>query len=227
MPSIGLLVRERVVSVGGRRYICRPPTVATYLLSSGTILDFILSSLRALRDAGVLDDAKVEDLLHPALTSPSTAELIATCCELDEAAPGELLDKLRQDFDLRVMIASECLSLCDVAEVARMAGISLDSSKSSATASDPEEDVVAHWLCDLAELYSCAPHDVLRWPVESALIATSYQAAKRMARDAAVGSGQRGAAIKSVERLDITRDSLAAAGIPGVAISTPASRIKG
>lgn len=164
------LPRQRVITDGGRRLVCRPPSVHTVALAL---------HVWQTRIAALLSD------LHPE-THPSEVELVglflgderaaavlATCCELHGAVPGETEEYLRGRADMQARAALAVLELCDPASIVRALGFGSDPSQ----APEPERsreiapDAESSYYLAVARAYHVSPLALADWPYDAFLAA--------------------------------------------------------
>ena len=168
---------ERTVLVRGRRrFVCRPPTVATVfrLVASfpGEVLG-LYKSASALAAKGITVEGGVASSLVVVLPlllkrREEFASVLETCVEVWDAAPGELAAVIDGDVPLVVDLVASCLDLVEdlpaLVETLHLDKFLADQ-ESGAEAEinvGPSAQVVA--LAVLARTFACDPMAVAAWP---------------------------------------------------------------
>ena len=165
-----LIRRRRLVDIGGRRYVCRPPSAATVYLTLHAYGQHAEVARRTLRvdpstQPATNDEAR-EILSAAMLDEPEhLPEILATCVE---PAPPQA--------DCRAALAG-VLDLFDVLRVGQ--SIADDLSKPKATASDESiEDAPTRMAVQVAKRFHLSPLEVANdWPYEAVLTVQDIGAA--------------------------------------------------
>ncbi|HOC17122.1 MAG TPA: hypothetical protein PKK95_02585 [Vicinamibacterales bacterium] len=152
---------RRVVLAGGRRYLCRPPTVRTV----DRVLTLFLTEVSALHAAAADVSLTPEEILRVLSGDRRLAEVLDTCVELWGAAPGELVELLADNRDLQVELALAVVGLCDAAWIWSTLHLAEALEAQEQAPIGPEDattqDAV---LCRIAAAFGRPPHELLDWP---------------------------------------------------------------
>lgn len=164
---------RRIVLTGGRRIVCRPPTVETMrrVLTVYGAQIYALSVHARRGDAEPVSVAAVVELF----ASDSMAWwVIASCAEPVDGHWSDLASMSRESL---ATIANECLRMVDLPRCAK----AIETRDAGPQSVVPDIDAHDVMICHLAQSYHCAPHDVMSWPVEawlSALEVANFQTAE-------------------------------------------------
>lgn len=167
------LIERRPVQHAGRRYLCGPPTIATVLL----FVEHYGTELALLADPEAKMPNEPELLLPFLAHGPRAAEVLATCCQLHAAAPGEFEQLVGQDKDLSIRLATEVLQLVDVQRVVGAmpvaeANAALKGSAAPAADVVPGVSNLVLGVALVARFFGVPPHQVMAWPFEEFLEVT-------------------------------------------------------
>jgi hypothetical protein len=176
--------RMRLVEHHGRRYVVRPPTLATVVIADGLFPKEIAAfANQAVDHPSMLgeNDAARRGILQALLRDCSdgrAGEVLETCCSLCGGGPGDVLTATIDDAELAVVLGLAVLSLCDVPVCFKRAGwekigklpIDVLEAEQPRGWYDPGEQQAEIGLVAIARRHGCAPHDVMQWPFEVVLM---------------------------------------------------------
>ena len=154
----------RVLVLGGRRYVCRPPTVETvrrFLVAFG----YDALALREMARKGnevVKDYNGIIGVLSVSKLAPWVLE---SCVTLWGGAPGETEESLTGDSQRCADLMRALCTLCDVEAIAKSITLPEATDVELKEEDGPDNQDVA--ICCLAREYGVAPHTVLDWPYET------------------------------------------------------------
>lgn len=179
--------REKVLRIGGRRFIVRPPTGRTLLMA---LLRYereiaaMVSGVQKYRetDPEAADQLTVSAVARYLASGERGAEVLETCCELVGALPGETREALAHDDAAQRQIAEAAADLLlDPARVG--ASIAAMFSGTATEFDGPSDGEVRVYL--LARAFGVPPQTVLDWPWEQFLAACElYDYQQRMTAQA-------------------------------------------
>ncbi len=185
MPIGDFIARRTVVVIDGRRFVCRPPTVATVHRLLEAFPRLVHAVAKAVHlDGMTWDESAARDVLAAFVSSPALAGVLDTCCTLHGAAPGELVDLAAGRADVRGRLADAVFGLCDPARIVasldlpaavRRAEVAAKPGGDPAPADAPARIDTA--LCVAALRYHVTPLDVTEWPYEAFLSIDEVEAA--------------------------------------------------
>lgn len=163
------LTQSRRVSVGGRTFVCSPPTVGTVDAALDLFGVEIWGLARTAYHEEVEAEITVEAALPLFLGGPRAAAVLATCVTCDGADVEQIL---ASSPDLQLDIARAVLSMCDVAAVSASLGLeraTLRIPDGSDVATDPDEAPFVpspfHTaIIAMARMHGCSPVEILAWP---------------------------------------------------------------
>lgn len=170
--------RERTVTVEGRRFVCRPPTVDTIDRLYGLYGREIWALGHAYYHDGHKEIADPEALFILLLGEERGAELLSTCV----TAPGETVpvdELLRLMPSAQATLARVVLSLCNVGRI--VASLELERATDDqvlAGTTEADEDVSGFdaAVIAIAQAHGCSPMELLEWPYEAFLASESFRA---------------------------------------------------
>ena len=155
----------RVLVLGGRRYVCRPPTVETvrrFLVAFG----YDALALREMARKGnevVKDYNGIIGVLSVSKLAPWVLE---SCVTLWGSAPGETEESLTGNAPACADLMRALCTLCDVEAIAKSITLPEPTDVEIEKEEDgPDNQDVA--VCCLAREYGVAPHTVVDWPYET------------------------------------------------------------
>jgi len=219
MSLVSFARRTRVLVIDGRRFVCRPPTVATVARAYELILGevWVLAKM-VYRDGRELSP---DDMLDALTGDLRFAAVLDTCVDLHGAAPGELLELLATNEPLQRRLALACAALVedwpaviDSLHVEEFGRAEPGSGGSTSDEDEPSEHEVSLW--STATACGLDPQSVADWPYEDLLAARktahwmAEQAAARVSYESdGAPQHRKGTSI----RADASPDVLARAGI--------------
>lgn len=213
MSLVSFARRTRVLEVGGLRFVCRPPTVATVARAYELLLGEIWALAKMVYQDG--RSLSPDDVLDGLIGDARFAAILETCVDMPIAAPAVIA----QDEALQRRLALACASLVEdwpaVIESLHMAefGTMVPGEQSGSGNSDgPSEHEVAVWTT--ATACGQSPQSVAAWPYEDLLAASKVArwVAESVRPEAAPGAA-RGAAKPTSVRADAHPDALAQHGL--------------
>lgn len=108
------LRQETVIVEGGRRFVCRPPTVRTITLALSAFAPLIRMLARQWAESDTpWDEAATERLLAVMGKDPQSTAILASCVTLHGAAPGDFEEAVRSNDALRCALFLACAKLID------------------------------------------------------------------------------------------------------------------
>ncbi len=152
---------RRVVLAGGRRFVCRPPTVRTVDRAMAMFEPEILALHAAAREVPLT----AGEVLRVVAGDRRMAEVLDTCVEVWGGAPGELVELTGGNRELQVELAQAVLELCNPGWIC--ATLHLDDvleapDEVPAVTDEPTtQDAV---VCRIAAAFGRPPHEVIDWP---------------------------------------------------------------
>lgn len=165
MSIASYAAQSRVLVIGGRRYVCRPPTVETV---RRFLVAFGLDSL-ALREMSRRGSEVVKDyngIIGVLSTSRLAPWVLESCVTLWGSAPGETEESLTGNPQWCADLMRTICTLCDVEAIAKSITLPEPTDVEIKTEDEgPDNQDIA--ICCLAREYGCAPHAVLEWPYET------------------------------------------------------------
>ena len=179
--------RRKCIEVGGRRFACRPPTVATVDLALEVFGREVWAMGHAYYKGGHTDVAQPVGVISVLCRDARAAEVLATCVEPEGPDAASLMAR---DAEARVVLACAVAGLCDVRRV--VASLNLAEScaevpETEATTEDSDGpsalDVV---VAAVARAYGCSPMNVLDWPYEAYLACVALMQVREAPRDRGV-----------------------------------------
>lgn len=111
MSLVSFARRTRVLTVDGRRFVCRPPTVATV----ARVYELLLGEVWAIAKMVYRDGRELtpDDVLDGLTGDMRFASVLETCVTLHGAAPGELVELLAGNEAMQRRLALCCASLVE------------------------------------------------------------------------------------------------------------------
>lgn len=172
--------RELVITHGGRRFVCRPPSLRTVSLALGAFLPVFQATSRAWAESGAeWDTGASERLLGVVCDGPAVIPVLSSCATLVGGEPGQLDELLADDQVLRLLLARVALAMLDI-------GLVLANAQDLLAAGDDGpagDDETA--LLSVAMLLRLPPLEVMELPYglfcSLAAAAAAYQAPGRAA----------------------------------------------
>lgn len=204
MPLPDFIGSQRTVVLdGGRRYVCRPPTVHTVMLA----LTYFEAEFRAVHAAAHAGETPLELGLEEIVrvcAGTRLARVLDTCVEIWGGAPGELPELVARDVELQVRLALAVLDLCDPAWIYRNLGIDLSAAPGEAGEISDEPSAMDGAICAIAAAFGRPPAEIPRWP---------YAAFARAVQLGYGAHGEAPAAAPADTRGDAPPEALEALGI--------------
>ena len=167
MAFFDLLNRETTVVIGGRRVVCRPPTIQTVLAVLGLYRDELRVFLESPMAAAAPDDIQAALEVLFLADSRRARIVLSTCCRCDDGQELPLFEDLAP---LAVAVLSICrpqkiASRLDVDPLRRPAE---DGPDDSAGADGGESvDPLARAVVDTGLWFRLSPLEVAEWPYEA------------------------------------------------------------
>jgi hypothetical protein len=176
--------RIRIVDWRGRRYVCRPPTVATLRVASRLFSGEIASFAHAVKERpDLMDPATYHDTLGKLLgvgCGAASGELLETCVRRSGGGPGDVAADVADDLTLSYELIVAVVSLCDVHRCFKAAGwdrigatpvevLQADVDPDEVNTSERDKEIA---IVKLATEHGCSPMEVMAWPFEVFLMVT-------------------------------------------------------
>ena len=197
MALTDFMSKRTVLLRGGRRIVCRPPTVESFLRFESIFQREIESTLRVRRRLRSLGPDPVAELLPIFLQDlPRVASVLSSCVELWDGAPGDLEREIENDAGTAEAVALAVLQLCDVPRIASK----FDEDLPRAPEDGPSLSEQA--LVKVAETFALDPAAIMAWPYEQFVTVADCLAVLHPPKDGAVA----------------TRHGIEGLGLPGIAM---------
>ncbi len=163
---------ERVVRVGERRFVCRPPTLEA-LVRLLMLYPLEVQAIQGARLEHPELPATLDDLLPLFLADRArAATVLEACVALHGGVPGEARELLTADAGALEAIARAVVALCDVEALAR--DLPPPHAKDSSPPELPADEQDSTWdiaLCGVGRAFGVPPHELYAWPAEAVLAA--------------------------------------------------------
>lgn len=163
--------RQSIVIAGGRRFVVRPPsgaTVLTALYHYEHEIGALVSGIQKVRAENPdAPPVTVADVARYLAGGARGAAVLATCCEMWGAAPGETEEALARDDAAQVEVAVACASLLTDASRVGAAIAAMFGGAPGVESDGPSDGEVKVYL--VAREFGVTPQDVLDWPYETLL----------------------------------------------------------
>lgn len=121
MAVLDWIRREIVIIDRGRRFVCRPPSLAAVLIVLGDFDEALRTLHEEATEAAVTWDAGMIERTAAVLTDdPRSVATLLRCVTLEGGAPGALETALIDEKSgprLRLQLALAVLSMCDLARI--------------------------------------------------------------------------------------------------------------
>lgn len=173
MSLLDFTSRERIVSVGGRRFVCRPPTVHTVALFLRLFgLQAAALCEAAARGIELTERDIIEQLVSEGSVA-STVSVLETCVTTDGT---DLWSDAANNITLLRALANVTVSLTDPKRIVEATGLdrALDSPLSKSEGPTIAEDHDADSVCFVAAHFGSSPTEVVRWPYLAFLAAGEH-----------------------------------------------------